>query len=470
MIRIGCFCASLSLFSTILGQLSLAAERIDLSPDRASDRCARISIQLDAGGHSLVRGDGVANGNDAQQKLRISVAAKLQYDELRLASAMSEVAQTAPLAIRYYDEAKAVIKVEDSGKAPQLDDDRRLIVVARRSRDDENRPALYCPDGILTREQLDLIDVVGNSLFIDRLLPTDRVATGQSWRHEAAVIGPLLTLDTVAVSEVQSVLDEYNASFAKIRMAGTAHGTADGAATEVEVRGVYLFDRRARRITRFNLAVHERRSIGGATPGLDAIAKVQIQVEPLENSPHLEQEIVAKAKAADRTPLVDLIYESGPLGLRLKHDRKWYVTSESRQSVTLARVDQADLIAQCTMTALAAKSAGRQTSLEKFQEDVIYSLGKSFGEMVSSRQWQNAAGYLCYELVARGMVQEVPVEWHYYLVAPESGDRVSLAFTLEKPMVERIGGADRVLVESLELFPRMPAVETTARQRSQSLR
>ena len=132
----------------------------------------------------------------------------------------------------------------------------------------------------------------------------------------------------------------------------------------------------------------------------------------------------------------------------------------------MRRVDRGDLVAQCTLTALPPKSAGRQTSLEQFQKDVTYSLGKSFGEMVSSRQWQNAAGLYCYELVARGIVEEVPVEWHYYLLAPESGDRVSVAVTLEKPMVERIGKADRDLVESLELFPRMPAAQTAAKPKA----
>ena len=326
---------------------------------------------------------------------------------------------------------------------------------------DEDRPALYCPNGPLTREQLDLIDVVGNSLLIDRLLPGDLVANGESWAHDASVIGPLLTLDTVAACEVKSVLDEYNASFAKIRLAGTVHGTADGAATELEVRAVYLFDRRSRRVTRLNLAVRERRSIGGATPGLDAVAKVQIELEPVANSPQLSDQVIAKAKVAARTPTPDLIYESGPLGFRLKHDRKWFVTSQQRESVTLApcRPRRPDRPMHDQRRCRPSRPAGKPRS-KNFQKDVIYSLGKSFGEMVSSRQWQNAAGHYCYELVARGLVEEVPVEWHYYLVAPESGDRISMAVTLEKPMVERIANADRELVESLELFPRMPAAQT----------
>jgi hypothetical protein len=294
-------------------------------------------------------------------------------------------------------------------------------------------------------------------------LPTYAVATDESWSNDAAVMGPLLTLDSVAVCEVKSVLESFNASFAKIRLAGIVQGTADGAATELEVKAVYLFDRRSKRVTKLNLAVRERRSIGGATPGVDAVAKLQIQVEPIEKSAKLDDAAIAKATAATRHPAGDLVYESGPLGLRFKHDRRWFVTSERRESVTLRRIDRSDLVAQCTLTALPPKSAGRQTTLEQFQQDVTFSLGKSFGEMVSSRQGQNSVGLYCYELVVRGLVEEVPVEWHYYLLAPESGERVSAAITLEKPMVDRVGQADRELIESLEIFPRMPAVQTATK-------
>ena len=391
-----------------------------------------------------------------EQKQPISVAAKLAYDEKRLAAATADTTAGTPLAVRYYDQAEAVIKVNETGRTPKLADDKRTIIVEQ----GQQRPMAYCPDGPLSREQLDLVDVVGDSICINRLLPKQPVAEGESWANDATVMGPLLTFDTVAVCEVQSILDEFNENYAKVRLSGDVHGTADGAATQQEVRGVYLFDRKLHRITRLNLAVREKRSIGGATPGIDAVAKVQVKIDPIETSSHLTDEVVAKSTNAARTPLRDLLFESPTLGFRVKHDRQWYVTAERREAVTFRRVDGGDLVAQCTLTALPPKSAGRQTSLEQFQKDITFSLGKNFGELVSSRQWQNAAGLYCYEVVARGLVEELPVEWHYYLLAPESGNRVSAAVTIEKPMLERVASADRELVESLQLFPATPAAQT----------
>jgi hypothetical protein len=240
------------------------------------------------------------------------------------------------------------------------------------------------------------------------------------------------------------------------------HGTADGAATEQEIRGVYLFDRTLRRITRLNLAVREKRSIGGATPGLDAVAKLQIKIEPIESSPQLADSVVASITKSARAPARDLVYEAAPLGFRIQHDRQWFITSRARESLTLRRVDGSDLIAQCTLTVLPPKSAGRQATLEQFQKDVAYSLGKSFGELVSTRQWQNPHGHYCYEVVVRGLVEELPVEWHYYLVSRTSGHRISVAVTIQASVVDRVQGADRSLVEGLELFVPMPAAQTAS--------
>jgi hypothetical protein len=451
----------LSGFVVLVSRVAICGERIDLTSGNEPGQLTHVSIQLEAGGHNLIRSEQKQSQRSQddkaaadEKKQPISVAAKLAFDEKRL-TADANAAGT-PLAVRYYDEAEAIIKVNETGRAPKLADEKRTIIIEQ----SQQRPMAYCPDGPLSREQLDLIDVVGDTIGISRLLPKQPVAEGESWANDATVMGPLLTLDTVAVCEVQSILDEFNGSYAKVRLSGDVHGTADGAATQQEIRGVYLFDRKHRRITRLNLAVREKRSIGGATPGIDAVAKVQVKIDPIETSTHLTEDAIAKATNAARTPLRDLLFESPALGFRVKHDRQWYVTAERREAVTFRRVDGGDLVAQCTLTALPPKSAGRQTSLEQFQQDITFSLGKNFGELVSSRQFQNSAGLYCYEVVARGLVEELPVEWHYYLLAPESGNRVSAAVTIEKPMLERVGNADRELVESLQLVPPAPATQT----------
>ena len=63
-------------------------------------------------------------------------------------------------------------------------------------------------------------------------------------------------------------------------------------------------------------------------------------------------------------------------------------------------------------------------------------------------------------------MEEVPIEWHYYLVAPENGNRVSVAVTIQGEMVNRLAAADRELVNAVELVPKDIATTTAAKTTS----
>lgn len=450
---------TLALVSPNLCAAEPAESTVDLTPRVSADDLAQVTIELECGGTMQVRDD--VQASTPVRTLPMSVAAKLVYDEHRVAPTAGTLATRA---IRYYGEASAVIKVDEGGTTPKLADERRLIVAQVSS--DQNvggRLSFASPNGLLQREELDLIDVTCDSLAVDGLLPSRPVAADATWPADPNTMGAILSMDSVAAAQVENVLDKFNHDFALVRIAGAVVGTADGSATEMEVRGVYLFDRKLARVTRFNLAVKEKRSIGGATPGLDGVAKLRMNVKPLESSPQLPPDTLTALASNNRLRLDTLQLEPEKQGFRVTHDRRWFVTSQDRETTTLRRVDRGDTLAQCTITSLPPKSAGRQTTLDEFERDIRFALKSNFGELVSSRQWTNSSGHHCLEVVVRGAAEGVPIEWHYYLVAPETGNRVSLAVTIQGEMVERLAAADRTLVNAVEIVPTRGATETAVR-------
>jgi len=66
--------------------VAAAGERIDLHPGSERDQLTHVSIQLEASGHNLVR-PASAEKPDDDQRLPMSVAAKIGYDEMRLGEA-----------------------------------------------------------------------------------------------------------------------------------------------------------------------------------------------------------------------------------------------------------------------------------------------------------------------------------------------------------------------------------------------
>ena len=441
---------------------------LDLTSRLPAEDLSRVRIELEVGGMLQWNPEGLGqagNPDHLSDQLPIHVDAKLSYHERRLdrSTELASDEDFPPIlsALRYYHQAEAKIRIDQQIHARSLTPKNRIVLLRQPA---AARATFLGIGSFLERQQLDLIDVIGNSLTVNRLLPSKLVSATDSWNQNAGTMAALLGLDTVTVCEVSSTVDKISPRYVQVRMRGAVHGMIDGAPTELELRGLYRFDHHSGRVTRMNLAVKEKRSVGHATPGLDVVAKVRLVVEPLKSSEKLTDRLIATMDTDGRTFNDLLEYHAREQGFRFLHDRAWFVTSQERDALTLRRIENGDLIAYCTIKCLPVKSAGRQTSMEDFQKDIRFSLGKDFGYFVRGREWTNQHGHHCTAVVVRGVVEEIPVEWHYYLVAPEEGHRVSLALTMEEPDAGRLGETDQNLVDSLELI----ALEPTSTQGNSS--
>jgi hypothetical protein len=405
----------------------------------------RVEIALEIGGDFKLVNEG------ATKQLPMSVVAALKYDERLLGL---DPAGLPSRSVRYYDEARASIKVDKGGEQPKLNENRRLIAVEK----PEGQPAvLYCPGEPLRREEVDLIDVPGNSLLVDRLLPTEPVAPGQKWKLSDETLTNLLGLDAVSWSDVDSMLTTMpDGTTAEMLGGGSISGAVGGVSTEIELKIKYRFDMNRKRIYYLAMLVKEKRSVGHIGPGLDTVAKTIIKMTPLSTSQQLSETTNIPKLS---TELAQLGFESASAQFRFGYERRWYVTSDEPRLAVLRLLDRGELVAQCNISSL--PSVKSPPTLAEFQQDVQNSLGKNFGQFTNASQSTNDAGYTVLRVVAHGAVSDLPIEWVYYLVANPKGQRVSLAFTYEQNLTERFAQADRMLVNQLRLTE--PPAPTTAR-------
>jgi len=408
----------------------------------------RVEIALQVGGDLKLMNEGKA------KDLPMSVVANLKYDEQLLATgAKGQPTQS----VRYYDDTRAVIKVDKGGEKPTLDPARRLIVAEKL---DKQPTRLFCPASPLKREELDLVDVPGNSLLVDGLLPEHPVALGDTWKLADDTLADLLGLEAVSWSDVTSALGEIKEGIAEVAAAGSISAAVAGVSTEIELKAKYRFDITQERLVYVALLIKEKRAVGHVGPGLDTVAKVLISITPIGVSNNLTPERVAQAKAAADEVAELLSYAATSGQFQFQYDRRWFLTSDDKRLTVLRLLDRGELVAQCNISLLPA-AAKKPVSLAEFQSDVQKSLGKNFGKFTSASQSTSPAGYAVLRLVAHGVVGELPIEWVYYLVADPQGKRVSLAFTYEQTLGERFGQADRALVNQLRMTE--PPAPTAAR-------
>jgi len=431
---------TLLLVPTLIAAAGAADARYRFPSGRKPGDVDRVAVSLELGGELIER----IGGKDSRAKL--SVVCNLRYDEKTL-----DVPKTpgAPVrSARYYDKADAVIRVDEEGFKPQLRDPHRLIAVEA----DEKTATLFSPHGALSRDELDLINVSGNSLLLDGLLPDGPVAVGDSWKLTEKLLMPLLDLDTVDAADVKGTLVEVTVDVARFKLTGNVEGTTRGANTRIELKGKYRFNRKAKRIDWLGLLIQEDREIGEVVYGLDVVARLQVQIAPLADSPQLTETALQRISAKPAAKLTQLAHESKDAQWRFTYDRCWYVTTDRSELAVLRMLDRGEKVAQCNVSSLPTRPPDKLITLAEFQADVQRALGESFRRLVEAGQFANESDYRVYRVVAHGEVEKVPIQWNYYLLADRHGRQVVFAFTVEQKLLDRFKAADEKLLRNLRFL------------------
>ncbi len=424
-----------------------AAETYALRSAKPDGSLERVTAKLEVGGHLKVASDKDQKTN----AIPMSVVGQFGYDEQRLDDGATDDHR---VAARYYDDVQATIKIADRIVKPDLRDSRRLVAAVL----GKDGTYLSSPGGPLTREELELIDIPGNTLVIGDLLPQAEVERGHRWKPTDDTLARLLGLDAVGHTEVECVLAEVQDGAAEITLEGTLGGAINGVASEIELKGKLLFDVAHGTPKSLLLAIKEQRGIGYVGPGLDVVAKLKLTMTPLTESKRLAPETIQTAKLPGTDQAPPLEYVSAAKGYRFLYDRRWHITREEPDLVVMRMVDRGDLVAQCNV-APSTKAIEKPVELVQFQNDVQTALGKLFGKFERASERGTDSGLRILESIASGTAQDLPIQWRYYLVHDRQGRGLSLIFTLEAPLVEQFHDRDTPIVESVEFLE--PKVATS---------
>ncbi|NIP86622.1 MAG: hypothetical protein GTO03_14080 [Planctomycetales bacterium] len=425
-----------------------AETAVDLTPRRPAGQVLQVTAAYQVAGTLSLPGP------DQPTRVPLAVTATATYDQRRLAvdSPRADGRDAARHArwqsARYYRQQDAKLVINGQEITPSLRETRRLIGASY----SQGRLTIFSPQGPLTREELDLVEWPGDGLVADALLPKDRVTVGDRWELDPAWLAALVNIDAVGDSDVSAELTQLQRDYARIDAQGLIRGTVDGATTTIELKARCDFDLQHHRLHSLQLVLHEKRSPGEVTPGIEAVAKVRVQFRPLSRSEHLTDMVVAAMPAPPDSATLQLSFQPDHGEYRLQHDRGWHVTSDGRSTAILRRIEDGDLVGQCNISTLPLILKGKQITLESFRDDVRSTLGEHFGQFLQAGQYVDPQGHLVYHVAAVGQVTEVPVQWRYYLLGDTDGRRAAVIFTLDDSAAARFGQADRQMLAGFDFL------------------
>lgn len=438
LIRIIYFVAAFFLTAGVALAAADAKKTYSFHSQRTAGGTDRVVVLLEVGGETKF----LENGKPRREKM--GVVCSLDYLEKTLDAPKD--ADGAQRAVRLYRKAAAAVKVGEGQFQPALKPEHSLIGVeaGRRS------ALLYSPNGPLSREELDAIDIQINSLLLDRLLPQGPIVVGQGRPLDEDLLAAMLGLDEVSKSDVRATLKEVVEPLARFELTGTVKGTAGGAATEIELKGRFRFDLRWRRVDWLGLLIKEDRRIGPSADGVEAVSRLQITVAPAKEAEELADAALAKLDLNPGGESACLVYVFPGGGGRCVYDRKWYADPASG---VLRMIEGGTLVGQCNLALLPKRDPDKLVTLEAFQEDVRKALGENFGAFVAARESVNGSGCRELRVVVDGAVpgntDKVPARWIYYHLADSEGRQAALTFTIERENVERFAESDRPIVDSV---------------------
>jgi hypothetical protein len=435
----GFTCASV-LLSSLLTNILLAADTgfFTFPNGRQAGQIEKVTCQLEIGGELLH----VTDGKEHREK--ISAIHNLVYDEktLAVAAAPRGVSRSA----RYYSRAEAVNKHGDDGVKISLSADRRLVGAEI----SEQSAVLYSPLGTLSEDELESIDILGNSLLLDGFLPNKPVAVGEAWKHSDQLIAQFLWLDNVGQSDVQSTLKEVTDQVARFKISGKVLGIFKGTPSEIEIEGNYRYDRRRNRIDWLGMLVKEQRKSSDKTDGAQVVARTQVLIVPRESSPELSDSALKNVPFEAKPESLRLAYRAKNDDWAIAYDRCWSLYHYLADKVEMHLLEKGDVIARCSLSSLTKADPTKLVSLEGYQHELRTSLEqvKSFGDVVGAAESATSENYRVLRVEIRGTASDLPMRWIYYHVADPQGRQAIFAIVVEEKLYDRLAEKDKTLVEA----------------------
>jgi hypothetical protein len=398
-----------------------------------------VNIKLEAVGDLLTK----SGSAEKVERQKVHLSCLRDYDEKTL-QIPSETDKSLR-GVRYYREASATLDKAAIVQSPKIRPENRIVGVEITG----SRATLFSPKGPFNLDELELVTTLGESLGLDRLLPSKPVKIGETWKISDETIALLLGLEEVTSNSLEMAFTAADAEYARFKLSGKVEGKLYGAASQIDLTANCRFDRHSGRIDWFAMRLTQNREIGVVEDGLDWTVLVKIAISRQENSQELSDTALAGLglKPSDALTLVQYMPRGGEH--QLTHDRMWYLIDRTRDYDEFRRLNHGQDIGLCKVSAQPQVNLDRLPNLKQFQGIVQKLLGDNFAEFLETAQAETPSHLRILRVRAKGKEGEVPVRWFYYHVSDPEGRQVVFAFRVEEKWLEQFGPADEPFVHSL---------------------
>jgi hypothetical protein len=417
------------------------AQTCNLAESTKAGDCFRIKLDMKLAGEMRIqKGSGGIS-------LKTEATANHEYPERVLQVGTANVVQKTA---RVYETARAVITVADDRSERTLRPERRLIVAQRQ----QDQALTYAPSGALTRPELELVGYHFDTLAVSQLLPGKEVSVGDTWKLASTVAQAVCNFDGLTEHTLKGQLESVKDGVAVFTISGIATGIDTGALVTSRIEATCRYDEKAKRVVALEWKQKDERGQGPASPAMTTEMTITVSRQAIEQPDSLTDVALVSVPSDEKVPppMLTLDYRDPQGRFSLLHGREWYITSETKEHMTLRLMDRGDFVAQVTITPWTNAGKGKHMTAEEFKAKVNDTAGwQPQQELQAGEVPSQAEGRWIYRLSEAGQMDGLAVIQNFYLVAAPTGEQLVLAFTMTPKQADKLGARDLSLVTSLDL-------------------
>jgi hypothetical protein len=350
--------------------------------------------------------------------------------------------------VRHVVQAASAINGEVRPMAAILRPEVAMLVAERRRH--EGPVVVISPAGPLTRDELAVVQGVGDPLALTDILPSGSVSVGQTWRVGEAAAQGISEYDVITANRLDATLESFDQARATVRIQGRIEGSLHGATGLMTCDGTLGFDRRMGWIDRLELHRNESRRPGPVEAGLDVKSTLTVARSADPPPATLADEALAGYSLAIDPRSERLLLKAPDGKASLLHDRKWHAFWDDPRMVVLKRLDGARVVAQCNLVVGPAAGRGRHQDPAQFKDEIRRVLGKRYVQLIGMGEVDgDPAGGYRFKVGVQGREGNLDVVWYYYLLASPAGDQLVATYTLAAQDARAFGDQDVEMIGTL---------------------
>jgi hypothetical protein len=354
-------------------------------------------------------------------------------------------------AVRHYLAAGSEAETGYDRSKRELAIDRRLIVAQRTAEGSLH----FCPDGPLSREELELVAEHFDTLAVPALLAGKDVMPGDTWPIGLEATQHACHFDGLVKSDLIGKLVEVKDGVAVFTITGTAEGIESGAPAKLAVTATGKYDVAAKRLVELTWEQADERGQGPVSPASEVKATVLLKRSALADEPkELAAAVLARVPADGAVPeaLTQLRYADADGRYQFTYPRDWRIVGRTRDHLVLRLLDRGEFAAQATVTNWKKADPGKHTEPEEFKKVLGQLPNWEPEEIVTDGVVPAGPGRWLYRVAARGRQDGLAVLQTFYLLAGPGGDQVAVTILTRTEKLERVGTKDASLVNAIT-FP-----------------